>query len=222
MLKIWGRPTSIHTQRVLWTCVEAGLPFELIPASATMGPDGHISGGGRAYGIVDTPEYRAMNPNGTIPTMDDDGYIIWESNSICRYLAQTYAPQALYGDNVKCLGLASQWMDWTNTQLEPGLHILVMELVRLSTDKRNPANVEKTRCEIIPTLERLDRHLSECSYVAGDDFTIGDIATGCAVHRWTLFDLETPNLPYLRAWQAHLAEREGFGQHVGPREKHLH
>jgi glutathione S-transferase len=222
MLKIWGRPTSIHTQRVLWTCVEAGLPFELIPASATMGPDGHISGGGRAYGIVDTPEYRAMNPNGTIPTMDDDGYIIWESNSICRYLAQTYAPQALYGDNVKCLGLASQWMDWTNTQLEPGLHILVMELVRLSTDKRNPANVEKTRREIIPTLERLDRHLSERSYVAGDNFTIGDIATGCAVHRWTLFDLETPNLPYLRAWQAHLAEREGFGQHVGPREKHLH
>jgi glutathione S-transferase len=186
-----------------------------------MGPGGHISGGGKAYGIVDTSEYRAMNPNGTIPTMDDDGYIIWESNSICRYLAQTYAPQALYGDTVKCLGLASQWMDWANTQLEPGLHVLVMELVRLSTDKRNPANVEKTRCEIIPTLERLDRHLSERSYVAGDDFTIGDIATGCAVHRWTLFDLETPNLPYLRAWQARLAKREGFGQHVGPRERHL-
>ena len=221
MLKIWGRPTSIHTQRVLWTCVEAGLPFELILASATMGPEGHISVGGRAFGIVDTPEYRAKNPNGTIPTMDDDGYVIWESNTICRYLAQTYAPKALYSDNVKYLGLASQWMDWTNTQLEPGLHILVMELVRLSTDRRNPANVEKMRREVIPKLEMLDRHLSKRSYVAGDYFTIGDIAPGCAVHRWTLFDLETPNLPYLQAWQAHLAEREGFEQHVWPRKNHL-
>ena len=71
MLKIWGRPNSIHTQRVLWTCVEANVTYELIPASATMGPDGHISGGGAPYGVVDTPQYLAMNPNGTVPTIDD-------------------------------------------------------------------------------------------------------------------------------------------------------
>ena len=126
MLKIWGRRNSVHTQRVLWACEEAGLQFDLILASATMGPDGHVSGGGSAFGVVDTPEYRTINPNGTIPTIDDNGYILWESNSISRYLAQTYAPKALFGDDIRTLGLASQWMDWTNTQLEPALHILVM------------------------------------------------------------------------------------------------
>lgn len=118
MLKIWGRRNSAHTQRVLWLCEEASLPYELILASATMGPDGHISGGGSAFGVVDTPAYRAMNPNGTIPTIDDDGFVLWESNTISRYLAQAYAPQALFGDDIKTLGLASQWMDWTNTQLD--------------------------------------------------------------------------------------------------------
>ena len=103
MLKIWGRPNSIHTQRVLWTCAEAEVPYELILASATMGPDGHISGGGKPYGIVDTPSYRAMNPNGTVPTIDDDGYVLWESNVISRYLAQKYAPEALFGGSLELL-----------------------------------------------------------------------------------------------------------------------
>ena len=128
MLKIWGRRNSAHTQRVLWLCEEASLPYELILASATMGPDGHISGGGSAFGVVDTPAYRAMNPNGTIPTIDDDGFVLWESNTISRYLAQAYAPQALFGDDIKTLGLASQWMDWTNTQLEPALHLSLIHI----------------------------------------------------------------------------------------------
>ena len=146
MLKIWGRPTSICTQRALWTLVEANVPFELTLASATMGPNGHVSGGGPAFGHVNSPEYRSMNPHGTIPTIDDDGYILWESNAICRYLAQTYAPQ-LYGDDVKILAHASQWMDWTNTQLEPHLHTLVMHLVRMQEADRDPAAVEQTRRE---------------------------------------------------------------------------
>ncbi len=86
-LRIWGRPNSIHTQRVLWTCAEADLSFELTLASATMGPKGHVSGGNPPYGIVDTQEYRAMNPNGTVPTIDDNGFVLWESNVIVRYLA---------------------------------------------------------------------------------------------------------------------------------------
>lgn len=221
MLKVWGRSSSIHTQRVLWACDEAHVPFQLIPASATMGPDGHISGGGMPFGIVDTPEYRAMNPNGTIPTIDDEGYVLWESNTICRYLAQTYAPQNLFGDNVKTLGFASQWMDWTNTQLEPALHILVMELVRLSPDKRDPDNVEQTRKNILPALERLNQHLSERPYVAGEAFSIGDIAPGCAVYRWILFGLNAPEMPHIRDWQSRLAERGGFQAHVAPREYHL-
>lgn len=220
MLKIWGRPTSICTQRALWTLVEANVPFELTLASATMGPNGHVSGGGPAFGHVNSPEYRSMNPHGTIPTIDDDGYILWESNAICRYLAQTYAPQ-LYGDDVKTLAHASQWMDWTNTQLEPHLHTLVMHLVRMQEADRDPATVEQTRREIIPELVRLDGHLADKSYVAGDDFTVGDIPPACAVYRWFLFDLERPAMPNLEAWQARVQGREGFQRHIASPENHL-
>ena len=221
MLKIWGRRNSVHTQRVLWACEEAGLQFDLILASATMGPDGHVSGGGSAFGVVDTPEYRTINPNGTIPTIDDNGYILWESNSISRYLAQTYAPKALFGDDIRTLGLASQWMDWTNTQLEPALHILVMELVRLTEAEREPANVEATRLSVLPALLRLNDHLSTRAYVAGDEFTIGDIAPATAVRRWHVFGLEAPPLPYLEDWQARLAQREGYRLHIEPPKLHL-
>ena len=82
MLRIWGRPTSICTQRVLWAAVEAGRDFELILASATMGENGHVSTGAAPFGVVDSAAYREMNPNGTIPTIDDDGFVLWESNAI--------------------------------------------------------------------------------------------------------------------------------------------
>ena len=221
MLKIWGRRNSAHTQRVLWLCEEANLPYELILASATMGPDGHISGGGSAFGVVDTPAYRAMNPNGTIPSIDDDGFVLWESNTISRYLAQAYAPQALFGDDIKTLGLASQWMDWTNTQLEPALHILVMELVRLPENERSSANLEATRQGVLPALQRLNDHLADRAYVAGNEFTIGDIAPATAVRRWYVFALDAPPMPYLAAWQARMAERTGFRSHIEPPEFHL-
>ncbi len=219
-LKIWGRPNSTHTQRVLWCCAEAGAEFELILASGTMGASGHVSGGGEAFGIVDTPEYRAMNPNGTIPTIDDGGYILWESNTICRYLTQTYAPE-LFGNEAKKLGHASQWMDWTNTQMEPYLHILVMHLVRMQEAERDPDAIEQARLGIIPRLELLDRHLSDRAYIAGDTFTIGDIALACAAYRWTLFDLPGPKMRNLSEWQSRIGQRPGFKRHIAPRENHL-
>jgi len=221
MLRIWGRRNSAHTQRVLWAAEEAGVKFDLILASATMGPGGHVSGGSSAFGVVDTPEYRTMNPHGTIPTIDDDGFTLWESNTISRYLAQTYAPQALFGNDIRNLGLASQWMDWTNTQLEPALHILVMELVRLPKTARDPAILEATRQGILPALQRLNDHLGDRAYVAGTNFTIGDIAPATAVRRWHVFGLKSPPMPYLAEWQTRLAQREGFRRHIEPPELHL-
>ena len=221
MLRIWGRRNSAHTQRVLWAAEEAGVKFDLILASATMGPGGHVSGGSSAFGVVDTPEYRTMNPHCTIPTIDDDGFILWESNTISRYLAQTYAPQALFKNDIRTLGLASQWMDWTNTQLEPALHILVMELVRLPETARDAAKLEETRQSILPALQHLNDHLGNRPYVAGDDFTIGDIAPATAVRRWHVFELEAPPMLYLTEWQARLAQREGFRRHIEPPKLHL-
>jgi glutathione S-transferase len=221
MLKIWGRPNSICTQRVLWACVEANVEFDLTFASATMGPDGHVSAGATPYGIVDTPWYEAMNPNRTVPTVDDDGFVLWESNAIVGYVAAKYGPMALFGDDPETFARASQWMAWTNEHLEPPLHVLVMELVRLPEDRRSAANVDSAARGISPWLELLDRHLSERAYVTGERFTMGDIPTGAAAYRWKLFGVDGPETPHIDGWLARLAARKGFRQHVEPRSSHL-
>jgi glutathione S-transferase len=221
MIKVWGRPTSINTQRVLWALADSDIPHELVLASATMGPKGHISKGGAAFGVVNTPAYRAMNPNGTVPTIDDDGFILWESNAILMWLALKRAPEVLSGGDPRRLARALQWMSWTNERLEPLLHTLVMELVRLPEAERDPAKVEKARVAILGPLGRLEAHLAGQSYVAGDRFTIGDIPTGAAVYRWLVFDLEQPDMPNIVAWQNRLSERKGFRAHVASPEFHL-
>jgi glutathione S-transferase len=176
MIKVWGRPTSIHTQRVLWAIADADVPYELTLASATMGPEGHVSKGGAPFGIVNTPAYRAMNPNGTVPTIDDDGFILWESNAILTWVALKYAPQ-MSGD-AQHMARAVQWMGWTNGRLEPLLHTLVMELVRLPEPERDPAKVEQARLAMVDALGILEARLAGQPYVAGDRFTIGDIPPG--------------------------------------------
>ena len=221
MLKIWGRPNSICTQRALWACTEAAVGYELVLASATMGPDGHVSGGSAPYGVVETAAYEEMNPNRTVPTIDDDGFVLWESNAIVMYLASKYAPEALFGRDPQTFARATQWMSWTNEHLEPPLHVLVMELVRLPVSERDSKKVEQARQQILPRLTILDRHLSSRDYVAGDDFTLGDIPTGAAVYRWLRFDLERPEMPAIAGWQARLAERAGFQTHIAPGAYHL-
>jgi len=221
MIKVWGRPTSINTQRVLWALADSDIPHELILASATMGPDGHVSKGGAAFGIVNTAAYRAMNPNGTVPTIDDDGFILWESNAILIWLALKRAPEVLFGGDPKHLARALQWMSWTNELLEPLLHTLVMELVRLPEVQRDPDKVEKARVAMLGPLGALEAHLGRQLYVAGDRFTIGDIPTGAAVYRWLVFELERPEMPNIAAWQSRLSDRKGFRTHVASRDLHL-
>ena len=221
MIRIWGRPTSICTQRVLWACVETELEFELTLASGTMGPDGHVSTGAAPYGGVDTPRYRAMNPNRTVPTIDDGGCILWESNAIITYLGLRYGHGALVDGSPETLGRAIQWMSWTNEHLEPNLHVLVMELRRLREDLRTPGAAEAAIRAITPALEILDAHLADNAYVAGERFSMGDIPAGAAAHRWQVFAQAGPATPHLDAWLERLAGREGFRRHIAPPELHV-
>ena len=221
MLKIWGRPTSACTQKALWGLEEAGVNYELTLASGTMGPDGHVSKGGAAFGIVDTPEYRDMNPNGTVPTIDDDGFILWESNVIVRYLAMKYAPDKMYGSDVQTFAAASRWMDWEQTKFLPEQHILVMNLVRLPPDERDPAAVEEARVSLLRPLGMLEEQLSKTAYVAGDAFSMGDIPVGMRVHRWFLFNLKSPPMPNLARWYDAIKQRPAFKQHIEDAALHL-
>lgn len=220
MIKIWGRPTSICTQRALWCLEEANVPYELILASGTMGPDGHISKGGESFGIVDTPEYLRMNPNGRIPTIADDDFVLWESNAIVMYVALKYAPH-LYKESVDSFSQAAAWMSWSNQYLDPPLTDLVLHLVRLPDDQRDPVIVTRWNETMANSLKILDQHLSSRSYVAGNEPGIAEFSIAPGVHRWLLFDLPRPSLPHVLDWHARLCERPAFRRLIFPRECHL-
>ena len=221
MLKLWGRPTSGRTQKVLWTLAEIGLDFQFVLASGVMGPGGHVSKGNKPFGVVDTPEYRAMNPNGRVPTIDDDGFVLWESNSIVRYLAMQYAPELLYGNDIRTFASASRWLDWENNELLPPQHDMVMHLVRLPAEKRDAQKLEKVRLDFINRLAIMEHELAVNRFMCGDRFTFGDIAPGLRVHRWRLFALDSPAMPNIERWYGEISSRPAFHVWTAQPEHHL-
>lgn len=221
MIRIWGRPNSICTKRVLWAFVEVGVGFELILASGTMGPEGHVSTGAEPYGSVDEPWFRAMNPNGTIPVIDDDGFVLWESTAILAYLGSRYGAGALLDGRPETLARAVQWMAWTNEHLEPALNTQILELRRLPEDRRTPGAADEAGEEIARSVEALEAQLAHGDYLAGERFSLADIPAGAAVYRWRVFGRWGRATPRVDAWLARLAEREGFRRHVAPIELHV-
>lgn len=221
MLKLWGRPTSGRTQKVLWTLAEIGLEFELILASGVMGPGGHVAKGNKPFGLVDTPQYRAMNPNGRVPTIDDDGFVLWESSSIVRYLAMQYAPDLLYGNDIRTFASASRWLDWENNELLPPQHDMVMHLIRLPEGQRDPKKLEQARLAFIQRLAIMEEQLGRTRFMAGERFTYGDIAVGLRMHRWRLFGLDAPAFPNIERWYKDIAARPAFQVWTAQPEHHL-
>src|SRR5690606_18729823 len=127
-----GRKTSSNVQKVLWVCGEIGLPFE---RENLGGP----------FGGNDTPEYRALNPNGRVPTIVDDGFVLWESNSCTRYLAAKHAPGTLYPDDLRVRANGERWMDWQLTIVSPAMVPVFWGLVRTPAEKRDNAAIEQAR-----------------------------------------------------------------------------
>lgn len=220
MIKLWGRPNSLCTQRVLWCMAEAGIEYEMILASAIYGPQGHVWRGGKPFGIVDQPEYRRMNPNGTVPTIDDDGTYVWESNAIVSYLAMAYAP-ALHGGTARQFGRASSWMGWCNSSFNDPLAHATAHLLRLPPEQRRPEMLRLAEQQMAPVLTTIDTALAEHDFIAGDTLSIGDIALGPFVRRWYHFGLANPDVPRVEQWLARLGERPGFAVHVAPRDFHI-
>jgi glutathione S-transferase len=221
MLKLWGRPTSGRTQKVLWTLAEIDLPFDLILASGEMGPGGSVAKGNKPFGLVDTPQYRAMNPNGRVPTIDDDGFVLWESNSIVRYLAMQYAPDLLYGNDIRTFASASRWLDWENNELLPPQHDMVMHLIRLPEEQRDAQKLEKARLAFVKRLAIMETELGRTRYMCGERFTYGDIAVGLRVHRWRLFQLACPPFPNIDRWYKEITSRPAFNVWTAAPENHL-
>lgn len=198
---IWGRDNSVNVQKVLWYCEEAGIAYERRDA-------------GLNFGVVNTPEYRALNPNGLVPTIDEDGFILWESNTIVRYLAAMHSRGTLWPDDLRQRARAEQWMDWSNTVFWPTIRPLFMGLVRTEATKRDPQALEQQRMATANALEMVDAHLERNAFMGGDAFTMGDIPLGCGIWRWMAMPIERPVLPHLQRWFHDLGKRPAFAKVV--------
>jgi glutathione S-transferase len=200
MLKIWGRVNSINVQKVLWCCGELGIPFERIDA-------------GLQYGVNNTAEYRARNPNALVPLIEDNGFVLWESQAIVRYLARKHGLGSMCPADDKLCADADRWMDWNATTVWPNLRPIFWNLVRTPLEKRDMPLVEISRKGLAASMAILNTHLAGRAYVAGTEFTMGDIPLGVSVHRWFRMDIARENLPHLAAWYQRLQARPAFARH---------
>ena len=196
MLKVWGRTNSVNVKKALWCIEELGLRYERIDA-------------GMQYGVVNTPEYRRLNPNGLVPTIDDEGFVLWESHTIVRYLAGKHGAGKLLPVDLRERANAERWMDWAFT-FQAAFRPVFWGLVRTPPEKRDPAAIEDGRKKCAELLGTLDTALSGRNYVAGNAFTVGDIPMGCHVHLWMRLPIERPKHPALEAWFERLLERPAY------------
>lgn len=201
MLVIWGRRNSINVQKVLWCCDEMQVRYERKDA-------------GGAFGVVNTPEYRKLNPNGLVPTIEDDGFVLWESNAIVRYLVRKHARAGLLPADASRVAIAEQWMDWQVSTFWPAIRTLFLGIVRTPPEQRDPAALEASRQKTAEALQMLDGHLQRHAFIAGDSFTMGDIPLGAGVWRWMALPIERPDLPNVQRWFDTLAKRPAFATTV--------
>ncbi len=201
MLKVLGHAGSSNVQKVLWCCGELALAFERRDVG---GP----AGGNR------TPEYLALNPNGLVPTIDDDGFVLWESNVIVRYLAAKHASGTLYPTDPRVRADAERWMDWQQTTLAAPMGVLFRALLRQPLERIDAAALDAARNKAGASWAILDRALADRAYVGGDRLTIGDIALGNAIHRWQRLPIERPALVHVQAWYTRLCDRPAYRQYI--------
>lgn len=195
MLNIWGRMSSINVKKVVWTAQELGLDFQRTEA-------------GGLFGLVKTPEYMALNPNSLVPVIEDDGFVLWESNVIVRYLCARYSPGDMYPTDLRERFDAERWMDWQQTTLNPASRPGFWQLVRTPPEQRDAALLDESNAAVEALMAMLDAHLAQRHFMVGERFTVADIPVACEVHRW--FGLPQPrqSRPHLERWYEQLCARQ--------------
>ncbi|MCX5570542.1 glutathione S-transferase family protein [Kaistia nematophila] len=201
MLTIWGRNNSNNVKKVLWCAEEIGLAYESIPA-------------GGSFGLTTDPAYRAMNPNGLVPTIRDGDFVLWESNAIVRYLAGRYAPGVLSPEDPQARASADRWMDFATSSVAAPFRDLFWGMVRTAPDKRDLAAIEAGRAKFATLLAIADRTLAEQPFLSGDSFGMGDIPLGCFTYAWFEMPIERPDLPHLATWYERLKQRPAYQKTV--------
>jgi glutathione S-transferase len=201
-MKMWGRNTSSNVQKAMWAVGELKLPCERIDV-------------GGSYGRTKEPFYLAMNPNSLVPTLEeDDGFTLWESNSVVRYLSAKHGG-VLEPKDAKSRAKAQQWMDWQLSVMGPAITPVFWGLIRTPPEKRDQTAIDNGKAKTTEAAKILDAQLAKTAFVAGDSFSYGDIPVGVMTRRYIELVPERPALPNLEHWFGEIAKRPAFQEHCG-------
>ena len=204
-LKIWGRANSVNVQKVLWCLSELDLPYERIDA-------------GMAYGKNGEPEYLSMNPNGRVPTLVEGDFVLWESNSVMRYLVMAYGQgSTIYPEAPRRRAAVDRWLDWTLSTMQPVDRPVFWALVRTPPAERDMVAIQKDVDAEAVVWRIIDLQLATRRFLEGDDFTLADIAVGAYARRWLGVEgVKKPVFAHIDRWYAQFAERPGFVKFIAP------
>jgi glutathione S-transferase len=198
MLRVLGRASSINVRKVMWTCAEVGRPFVREDWGAGVRP-------------AADPDFLALNPNGLVPVVVDGDFVLWESNTICRWLAAEAGREELLPAAPRARAQVERWMDWQLGELNNAWRYAFMGLVRRSPQHQDAAAIAASAAEWNRLMGLLDAQLQRTqAHVAGPAFTLGDIVLGLATQRWLSTPIERPALPALRSWFDRVAARPAF------------
>jgi len=197
-LTIWGRPNSLNVHKVLWLAAELELDFKHINA-------------GQQYGIVDTEQFKEINPNGLVPAIQDGSINLWESNTILRYLTEVYGANSIWIADPKARFSAEKWIDWYGTTVLPVFAVVFSNLVRLTEDKRDLNAVKLAVPKLEKILDIADQALAQAPYLSGPQFGVADIPLALAVHHWFRLDIDRQHEhAHLKSWIEKIRSRPHF------------
>ena len=202
MLKIWGRNTSANVQKVMWALAEMGVPSERFDV-------------GGAFGKTQDDFYLKMNPNSLVPSLEEDGFTMWESNAIVRYLGGKHGAGTLEPADAHTRARANMWMDWQLSVLGPAITPVFWQMIRVSEDKRDHNVIAVNTEKSLAAAKIMDAQLGRTAYLAGDAFTYGDIPCGVMIYRLTQLLKDRPATPHLDRWYADISGRDAFKKEAG-------
>jgi glutathione S-transferase len=202
MLKVWGRNTSSNVQKVIWALAEMKIPFERIDV-------------GGAFGKTKDAFYLAMNPNSLVPTLEEeDGFTMWESNSIVRYLAAKHSNRTLEPADLKTRARAQMWMDWQLSVMAPAITPVFWNLIRTPPEKRDQKVIDTGKEKTVTAAKMMDAQLGRTPFVAGNEFSYGDIPVAIMIYRYVQLIPERPATPNLDRWYAAVSSRPAFKEQI--------
>lgn len=197
MLELWGRANAYNVQKPLWLLAELGLEFS------------HYDVGSND-GDLEKPEFLALNPHARIPVLRDGDAVVWESHSVMRYLANRFAQHDLYPVDPLQRSQVERWMDWDLGSLQPAYIDLFWGYYRTPPTARDASFIESAKKSCRLRFQALDRQLESQPYLAGDYFSLADIACGVCLYRYFNMGLDVEQPARVVDWYRRLSQRVPF------------